>query len=260
MSKPLGPRKSKKVTPKKKKIMTQSGASTKKADPSNYPFEDGQPFIIRTGMASQRSIHVAEHIGGHQYIVRLRDYDPSSNDQQFVFDSRTKSIRQNKRRNFALGLRAGMGLQTGGSNYVVVREFQGQSQTWRYQPGRSGNLRNEADKCLDVVYGKDTPNNHMCTWVCHGHLNQGWTLHKIPEFKPNYPLDNKVVFHIRTGMNSKRAIEVKEHVGANQYILRMADYDPIEENQQFMFDSRTKSIRQAHKKNFALGTRLGYGY
>jgi len=58
-------------------------------------------------MPSNRALYWAEHIGGHQYRLRIRDNNPENNKQWWTFDDRTKTIRAWARRSYALSNQRG---------------------------------------------------------------------------------------------------------------------------------------------------------
>lgn len=172
-----------------------------------------------------------------------------------MFDSRTSTIRQAHRRDYAIGTRLGLKFQVGGHNYLVSRPYNRKYQRWRYVEGTTGNFRNAVDKCMDVIAMRDVYNQPLCSWHCSGNMNQAFTVFRPPAFKPNYPLQDKIKFHIRSKFGQRRAIERTSHYGGNRYYLQMKEYAPSEELQMWVFDSRTKSIREATRRNYAIGFR-----
>jgi hypothetical protein len=67
-----------------------------------FPLADGAKFQIKSRMAYNRALYMAEDIGGSQYRLRIRDNFPGDKLQWFTFDSRTNSIRAWNNRNLAL--------------------------------------------------------------------------------------------------------------------------------------------------------------
>jgi hypothetical protein len=61
-------------------------------------------------------------------------------------------------------------------------------------------------------------------------------------------------------MNHKRALFWHEHIGGNQFRLRIRDMDPHCQRQWWFFDSRTRTIRAASRGNFVLSNQRGYGF
>jgi hypothetical protein len=76
-------------------------------------------------MAENRAVRWHEHIGAHQYRLRIQNNNPYDNQQWFVFDQRTQSIRTWSNRKQV------MSIQIGGTNWAhngyaaVVRPFKG---------------------------------------------------------------------------------------------------------------------------------------
>lgn len=57
------------------------------------PLGDRVKFQIRSRMSSGRTVTVTEHIGGHQYRLRIKTYFPADIKQWFFFDRRSRTIR-----------------------------------------------------------------------------------------------------------------------------------------------------------------------
>jgi len=80
-------------------------------------------FQIKARMAGNRAIRWHEHIGAHQFRLRIQNNNPYDSRQWFVFDWRTRSIRAWADRSKA------MAIQIGGNNWyhngyaAVVRPF-----------------------------------------------------------------------------------------------------------------------------------------
>lgn len=61
-------------------------------------------------------------------------------------------------------------------------------------------------------------------------------------------------------MVENRAVAYFEHIGYDQYRLRLQDNDPTNRNQWFIHDSRTNTIRPINKRNHVLANQLGYRF
>lgn len=59
-------------------------------------------------------------------------------------------------------------------------------------------------------------------------------------------------------MASFRALYWNEHVGGNQFRLRIRDNKPRDPRQWFVFDYRTRTVRAWNKRTFAVSNELGY--
>jgi len=144
-------------------------------------------------MVQNRALFWHEHIGGYQYRLRIRDNNPYNNKQWWRFDSRTKTIRSEARRNFALSGQRGQRFNHGAN--AVIRQWKGEVYQWAgYYGGSRRNIRNAGGKCLDVYGGRNTHNMH-CRWMnCHNGQYQGWKLDTKSIRFPANPLRNGLKF------------------------------------------------------------------
>jgi len=207
-------------------------------------------------MVTRRALFYGQHIGGHQYMLRIRDNFPTDRKQWFAFDSRTNSIRAFYKRSFALANRRGYGFRI--NNYVVMRKFRGDNtDRIRWYNGSRRNLQNNGRKCLDVHGNRNVDNRHVIFYNCHNGLNQGWTLDQKGETYSKQPLPDRRRFQIRTKLSGGRAVEVREHIGGHQYRLRIKTYFPANDKQWFTFDRRSRTIRSWWRKNYAISNQRG---
>jgi hypothetical protein len=126
-------------------------------------------------MAGSRAIFMSEHIGGHQYRLRIRDNHPADNLQWFSYDTRTNSIRALTRKTFSLSTQRGTGFRNG--NAAVMRQFKNENENRiKWFSGSRKNLRNNGGRCLDVHGGHNHENRHIHWWNCHNGLNQAWRI------------------------------------------------------------------------------------
>ena len=223
------------------------------------PLKNGVKFQIRSKMAEGRALYYSEHIGNYQYQLRIRNTYPGDGKQWFVFDSRTRTIRANQMRKFAISNQLGKQFQIGAS--AVVRPWIGAVyQKIAYYPGTTKNLRNNGGKCLDVHGGVNAHKRNVIFWNCHNGVNQGWRIDTQGVKYPKQPLADSVKFMIRTKMASKRALVIMEDIGGKQFALRIQDSNPEDIKQWFHFDLRTRTIRAAADKNQAISGKIRKGF
>jgi hypothetical protein len=121
-------------------------------------------------MATFRALYWAEHIGGSQFRLRIRNNQPKENKQWFVFDRRSRTIRTFSRRNYAVSNQRGYGFRIGVA--AVARQYKNEvHQRLSFYGGSRRNLRNVAQKCLDVHGGANRHRRHVIFWNCHNGLN-----------------------------------------------------------------------------------------
>lgn len=126
-----------------------------------------------------------------------------------------------------------------------------------YYSGDKRNIRNVPGQCLDVHGGHNHDNRHLIWWDCHNGDNQAWIIDRQGVEYPKYPLQDGVRFQIKTVLKSRRALTIAEHIGSNQYRLRIQNNDPYDLKQWWVFDWRTKTIRSASNRNRAISIQIG---
>jgi hypothetical protein len=114
--------------------------------------------------------------------------------------------------------------------------------------------------CLDVHGASNTHDRHTIWYGCHKGLNQAWYLDQKAIKFPTYPLKDGIKFQIKSRMPTHRALFWHEHIGGNQFRLRIRDNMPDNLKQWFTFDSRSRTIRAYAKRTHALANQAGYRY
>jgi len=167
--------------------------NTKAPSYPKQPLRDGVKFQIRSRMAQRRALFWHEHIGGHQFRLRIRDNNPENIRQWFVFDSRTRTIRAWGRRSHVISNQMGVGFRIGHS--AVVRIWRGENyQRIQWHDTARRTIRNNGGKCLDVHGGADHNNRMTTWWNCHNGLNQGWYIDQQGVRYPRNPLNDGLKF------------------------------------------------------------------
>lgn len=197
-------------------------------------------------------------MGRQQYRLRFRDHNPGNMKQWFVFDSRTKSIRAKANRKLAISV------QWGGKNWyynayaAVVRPFANERiQQIRFFAGAKQNIRDIGLRCLDVHGKSNTNNRHLHWYKCHNGDNQAWYIDTKGINYGKHPLGSGVKFQIRSRMKESRPLYMAEHIGSNQWRLRIQDHNPVDKRQWFVFDARTNTVRSHSKRGYVLANQLG---
>jgi len=222
-----------------------------------YPERDGVTFQIRTRMRSKRVLYVAEHIGAHQYRLRIQT-NKIAKPQSWTFDWRTKTLRQATDRRRVLSGQKGHNFRRGTA--AVVRQYiNSYYQRMHWIGGYKRNIQNNGKYCLDVHGNSDSERRHVHWWSCHNGANQGWSIDKkVYKMKyPPYPLRDGIKFQIKSRMTGNRALFWKNHIGGNQYRTYIQDNNPMDNRQWFTFDWRTKTIRAYARRGYALSGRIG---
>jgi hypothetical protein len=91
-------------------------------------------------------------------------------------------------------------------------------------------------------------------------MNQAWKVDQVGVKYAKQPLNDGVEFQIRSNMDSGRALIWREHIGGNQYRLRIRDNSPWDSKQWFIFDKRSRTIRPKDKRNYAISVQAGQGF
>jgi len=117
---------------------------------------------------------------------------------------------------------------------------------------------------LDVHGGHNHNGRHVIFWNCHNGPNQGWTLVRTSSLSvvvkyEEPPLRDGKLFQLRTQLNPRnRALFMDPRSSGNgQYPLRIRTHQPWCWRQWWTFDRRTKTIRQAHRRQYAISREYG---
>jgi len=227
----------------------------------NYPKQplaSGVKFQIKSKMRGNRAVKYHEHIGNHQYRLRLQDNDPSDKRQWWTFDARTQTIRSFYVRHFCIGNQLGQGFIH--DRAVNARPYKGRNQDKiRWYNGPHRNIRNNAGGCL-AVHGGDGHNynnRHLIFWKCTNGAYESWYIDQVGAMYHKPQIEDNVKFQIRSKLPGNRALFFHEKINAHTYRLRIQNHQPWNDRQWFYFDSRTKSIRSSVLKSFAISVQPG---
>lgn len=225
-----------------------------------YPLADGVRFQIRSRQSANRAVFVAEHIGSHQYRLRIQNFNPYDNKQWFIFNWRTRTIR------YAANARRVVSIQLNGRNWhynsyaAVVRQYKGEMlQKMRWYTGSRRTIRDVGERCLHV--GANRHRYHLQWYKCNkAYAQQGWYIDRKGFNYPKQPLRPGVRFQIRSIVFGERTVyKSKHHMGGGQYYAKIQDHNPSMREQWMTFDLRTQSIRMFYARNMVIGNRVGYG-
>jgi hypothetical protein len=143
-----------------------------------------------------------------------------------------------------------------------VRTFNNEIQqqiVW-YKSLKNNNVRTAAGHCLQLANARDQNLNTVTfTNPCHGSSPNwsGWFYDLKDVTYPKFPVADGVKFQIKSAMDAHRAVFSHEHIGSNQFRLRIRANDPDNNKQWFVHDSRTKTIRANWQRNYVLANQLG---
>jgi hypothetical protein len=234
-----------------------------------FPVKDGVKFVIRSQMKGGRMLYPNERMGSTQRVLRIRDFDAHVVTAYWNFDSRTNTIRNSHYKNWVLSNRQGYAYRIGVNAVIRKLTEKGRAQSIKFYGGTRKNIRNYGGKCLDVHGGSNTHNRHVIFYNCHNGANQGWKINTIAN-KPAYrqPIKDGEKFYIRSAMSTNKNLMWHEHIGSNQYRLRIRNFDikyyrlnPTKADKcQFVFDSRTRTIRAHLKRDYAISNEAGQGF
>lgn len=171
------------------------------------------------------------------------------NKEIFYFDAQIGAIRSTWNSGYILSIEFG---RARNGRRLVVRPWNkgnDNSQRFMFRNRRLGSMVSYENKklCIDSAGGRNTQNNKLIVYKCHKGLNQQWKLvdptSKKSRIQTSRILKNRK-FQIVSGLNSKRVLYHNEHIGGNQFRLRIRSpkYDIKE---YFTYDDKTRTIRPA---------------
>jgi hypothetical protein len=97
-------------------------------------------------------------------------------------------------------------------------------------------------------------------WNCHNGANQAWYLDRKSFVYPRQPLRDGQRFMIKSRMRGNKVLFFREHIGHNQYRLRIRTSNPSDYRQWFTFDRRTRTIRAYSWRGHAISNRYQYNF
>lgn len=236
---------------------------------NRYPLRDGLNFQIRTRLRSNRPVVWSNaHIGGGQYRLYIQNDNMNNKKQWWTFDYRTKTIRSAHDRRYVISpQRNQRAIQNANAVARIYR-----NEFWQRIHWKGGNRRNIQNNgfglsgrtrgCLDVRGAQDRHNNYLIWHKCHNGANQAWFVDQKPKhpFKyPPYPIGDRKRFQIKSRMSGNRALFWREHIGGNQFRVRIQDNNPASSNQWWAFDTRTRTVRAWTRRSYVLSGRQGHG-
>jgi hypothetical protein len=225
-----------------------------------YPLRDGRRFQIKTRMPGNRALYYAEHRGRWQgYQLRIRNNAPWDIKQWFVFDWRTKTIRTAGNRRLAIS--NAYGAPAYRQNNAYARPWRNDAaQKIRWFQTTYKNIRLMMDMCLDVHGASNSNGRWTIFYKCHNGINQRWYYDVRGVDYPRYPIRDGVKFQIKSRMSNRRALFWHEHIGGNQYRVRIRNNNPENNRQWWIFDTRTRTVRPVARRNFVLANQKGYAF
>jgi hypothetical protein len=224
-----------------------------------YPLGDRVRFQLKSRMSGNRALFWRNHVGGNQFRTYIQDNNPADSKQWWSFDTRTKSIRAFAKKSHVLSGKIGSGFRRG--SMVVIRPYKGENiqKIWWYNKSRQ-NVKFGGKICLDVHGGRNVNNRHVIYWSCHNGLNQAWYVDQTAFTYPKQPLKDGVKFQLKSKMATFRALFWAEHIGGQQYRLRIRNDLPKDNKQWYTFDRRSRTIRAWSSRNMAISNQAGQGF
>lgn len=128
-------------------------------------------------MKGNRKVFLSNQRIGTEYILKIKE-NATNWRSWFVYDERTKSIRLNRNRNFAISNQRFIGLRDGG--YAVVRKFvHGADQQITF---KGTNILNKRGSCLTTRSFLNQDEQALTWFECRGQEAQNWVRsYEIPK-------------------------------------------------------------------------------
>ena len=236
---------------------------TKMTQFPQFPVKNGVLFRINVRKNKMNIFYDFRSRAGREGY-RLRIHKGATQDKRnwFVHDSRTHSIRVAKNRNLAVSNEYGRGYQI--RRPAVVRRWRNQNdQQLSFFRGQRRNLRNKGGKCLDVMGVRFRQNQPLIWYNCHNGENQVWDVSTSGFKAPRYPIRNNAAFVIKTVFPGNRVLyhDASQIRGlAGNYRLRITTLKAGVKNHIWRFDQRTRTVRSASMRNYAISNQFKQGF
>lgn len=221
--------------------------------------KNGVKFILKSAMKGRREIFWNEHLGNNEYKLRIQNSNANNQRAWFVIDSRTKTIRPSEKPDYTISNRHGHGFGRG--KVAVVRPWRGEAeQMLSFFSGMHMTIRNEKGFCLTVEEGKDVANQPLIFDKCEDKAKDGWAVSalKIVDVTTHKnPIHDGEKFLLRTKSKGGKLVYWSDKIAGDQFALRVRSLTKNLQKAQWVFDSRTKTIRSALKKNWVISNQKG---
>lgn len=186
----------------------------------------------------------------NQHQLRIWDHAPWRWEQWWVFDRRTKTIRNAHKRNLAISREVGVNRFFPGGN-AVVRQWT--NTVYHRSFYNKNKMVQDWGNFVLTPHSWANNNGHPLTWWwAKNHAGQKWRIDRQGLNLPKYPIGNGILFQIKSRMAGNRALFWHEHIGGGQYRLRIRNNASYNDRQWFVFDSRTQTIRASADRRLAL--------
>jgi hypothetical protein len=130
------------------------------------------------------------------------------------------------RRNYSIANQRGYGFRINVA--ATVRQYKGDNtERIRWYSGSRRNIQNNGRKCLDVHGKSNTHKRHVIFYNCHNGLNQAWFIDQRGPLYRRQPFGDGIKFQLRTKMGSARSLFWHNHIGGNQFMLRIHGHEPF---------------------------------
>lgn len=118
-----------------------------------------------------------QKVSSHEYYVIISDHDPYFQNQWWVYDSRTQTIRSHKDRNLVLRIRIDYNLNDvnnyNNGQYAVAGPYRSQlREQLQWHEGARMNLKTHDNTCLWA--NGNSHYSYVQFYTCQNNLNQGW--------------------------------------------------------------------------------------
>lgn len=213
---------------------------------------------LKSGMKGGRAIIWWNQFHGDQYALRLVDIHGSTWQQQhttrgmFMFDERTRTIRAATQTNLCMSYNKDSEFRMH-TEVVMAKCDKTVRQKIRYVPGMYNNLRDSRGFALTPKDDKDVEMNYLWFAPKTKKCNTKWIIYDKNGVVPNVqyvnpPLASGILFRFLNEHNNHMfALTANPNVqfAQGQIELWLQEDAPWDENQWFVFDSRTHTIRLA---------------
>jgi hypothetical protein len=206
-----------------------------------------RPFHVSTKLPSGRYLDTI----GNNIVIKTPN---GFNTQQWYFDQKTRTIKSVGNAGKSWDIK-----NAGKSNNLQVwNTNSGWFQFFKYEVENFVNIH--SGKVLDVAGGKDAEGQNVIVWKRHNGNNQKWTITYVDsvkidtneDFTGTWGFTANKPFYLRSKLPSRRVMEV---TGGRNLVLKRARKD--QEQQQFFFDSTTKTIKSQKFKEKSLDIQGG---
>jgi hypothetical protein len=235
------------------KTTTRNNKPTNLSQAKN-PFGRIRKFRLHQWSNRRYTVYMsAQQQGSQSFITKMSNYRRDWR-SIFFYDARTQTLRNFRLKHMVLGEQQGYGIRRGGN--AAFRRFRRTASAGQ-KVRKYSNYVSNTKWCLSPHKWTAKEGMILTWWNCQGNINQYWW-HNYNTVIRRASQTHQKRFRLHQYANPRYVVYMSNHQqGVKSYIAKLSS-NQAGWNTIFFYDSRTRSLRNSHKKTFVIGCQLGW--